>query len=80
MVRDRPSRCSSEITGSKFAIASIRPAFTAATAAAPPPTPMIATSSAVSDALPSSMRSPMALAEPGPVTPIFMPLRSGNPW
>jgi hypothetical protein len=29
----------------------------------------------VSDALASSMRNPMALAEPGPVTPIFMLLR-----
>ena len=59
-------------------MASSLPVFTEATAAAPPPTPMIETSLAIIPALLNSMVSPIALAEPGPVTPIFMPLRSFN--
>ena len=71
-----PSRSSSEIAGSKLATASTFPVFTATTAAGPPPMPMTEMSLSVMPTLLRSILSPIALAEPGPVTPTFIPLRS----
>ena len=71
-----PSASSLAITGSRCEIASISPFFIAATALAPPPTPMIAASVALSPAFTMAYCASSAVEEPGAVTPIFAPFRS----
>ncbi len=64
------------MTGSRFAIASICPDCSAAIAPAPAPTPMNATSFALSPAFASTKLAMIEVDEPGAVTPIFLPFRS----